>query len=334
MNERKQSSLVSICIPVYNSEEYLAETIFSVLNQTYPDIEIILVDDNSNDHSLDIIRDTLKESLNSGKVDRIEDCTTNQIVFENFDNNDHGNIISSIDFKKSGIPDIQPISERVAYIYHNSKNLGMAGNWNRCMELCRGNYIKLICADDQISPDLISKEVTIMDANPNVLLVESDTEFRDKRNRSSGYYRRYKSGIVQGRRIAKHSLFTRDYFGAPLANLIRTSAYKKYGGFDPSFRYIIDYDFYMNIACHGNVYVIREALNYFRIREDSNTGEVLNGDQGKVYLDEHQHLVNKYASQLQLSKLQICLSIQIRKIMNVLGGIYLKHRLRNTKKKK
>ena len=47
---------VSILIPVYNSEKYLAETIESALNQTYKNIEIIIVDDGSTNNSLQIAK--------------------------------------------------------------------------------------------------------------------------------------------------------------------------------------------------------------------------------------------------------------------------------------
>ena len=47
--------LISVIIPVYNSELYLKECLYSVINQTYKKIEIICVDDGSTDHSLDIL---------------------------------------------------------------------------------------------------------------------------------------------------------------------------------------------------------------------------------------------------------------------------------------
>lgn len=46
---------VSIIIPVYNTEKYLEACIESCINQTYKDIEIILVDDGSTDNSQKII---------------------------------------------------------------------------------------------------------------------------------------------------------------------------------------------------------------------------------------------------------------------------------------
>ena len=47
---------LSIIIPVYNAREWVAETLESLVTQTYDDVEIICVDDGSRDDSISIIR--------------------------------------------------------------------------------------------------------------------------------------------------------------------------------------------------------------------------------------------------------------------------------------
>lgn len=46
-----EETMVSVIIPVYNVEQFLNKCVNSVLNQTYENLEIILVDDGSTDES-------------------------------------------------------------------------------------------------------------------------------------------------------------------------------------------------------------------------------------------------------------------------------------------
>lgn len=54
--------LVSILIANRNNGKYIEETLNSAINQTYSNIEIIVIDDNSNDNSIDIINNFIKNN--------------------------------------------------------------------------------------------------------------------------------------------------------------------------------------------------------------------------------------------------------------------------------
>ena len=51
-----KSVTVSVVIPVFNCEKYIEESINSVLNQSYSDLELIIVDDASTDHTAEILK--------------------------------------------------------------------------------------------------------------------------------------------------------------------------------------------------------------------------------------------------------------------------------------
>ena len=155
--------LVSVCIPAYNNAGYIQETIESILNQTYKNIELVVVDDNSKDNTADVIRN---------------------------------------------IPD-----ERIR-LYQNEQNLGMSGNWNRCLELVTGDYVKLICADDLLARDCIEKEVGALIAHPEAVLAESDSKLVDIDGIAHGTYKRFHtSGLTDGKKIAKRGILSQNYFG-------------------------------------------------------------------------------------------------------------------------
>lgn len=206
----------------------------------------------------------------------------------------------------------------------NEKNLGMSGNWNNCLKHCRGKYIKLICADDMLAPTALEKEVGVLEINPTAVMSESDTQFRNLEGVTKGSYKRYPaSGLVDGKKIAKAGILYKNFFGAPLNNTFRASVLEKVSGFDTDFTYILDYNFFVDVACLGDVYIIHEPLNYFRLRNDSNTGKVLTTEQ-EAYVNEHKMLLDKHRAALQINELQYRWSILMRRILNFGSAIYLK----------
>lgn len=54
---------VSVIVPTYNSEKFIARAIESVLQQTYPNVEVIVVDDASQDNTLEVIEGYCSDRL-------------------------------------------------------------------------------------------------------------------------------------------------------------------------------------------------------------------------------------------------------------------------------
>ena len=51
-----KKNIITVIIPVYNSEKYLEKTIKSILEQTYNNYELILIDNGSTDNSAEICK--------------------------------------------------------------------------------------------------------------------------------------------------------------------------------------------------------------------------------------------------------------------------------------
>lgn len=62
-NKQFNDSLVSVIVPVYNSEKYVSKTLDSIIDQCYKNIEIIIVDDCSTDNTYSIIREYLNKYI-------------------------------------------------------------------------------------------------------------------------------------------------------------------------------------------------------------------------------------------------------------------------------
>ena len=64
------NSKISIIVPIYNQEKYLGECIESIINQTYQNLEIILVNDGSTDNSLEICKKYQKKDKRIIVIDK------------------------------------------------------------------------------------------------------------------------------------------------------------------------------------------------------------------------------------------------------------------------
>lgn len=73
---------VSILIPCYNSENFVAETLSCCLKQTYENVEVVLVDDGSKDKSYDIAKTFESEKIRVFKQPNLGACRARNFAFE------------------------------------------------------------------------------------------------------------------------------------------------------------------------------------------------------------------------------------------------------------
>lgn len=104
----------SIIIPLYNKESYVADTIQSVLNQSFDDYEIIVVDDGSQDNSVEVVKQfsdsriKLTQQKNAGVSNArnrgISQANGKWICFLDADDWFHPEYLSSLDMSISCYP--------------------------------------------------------------------------------------------------------------------------------------------------------------------------------------------------------------------------------------
>lgn len=130
---------LSIGLPVYNGETYIAAAIGALLGQTYGDFELIISDNASTDRTAEICR-----------------------AFAATD-------------------------KRVRLI-RNQRNLGAAANYNQTLQQSRGELFKWAAHDDLCHPSFVERCISVLDAEPNTVLVHSLSCAIDERGQVIGHY--------------------------------------------------------------------------------------------------------------------------------------------------
>ena len=108
---------ISVIIPIYNGGKYLKHSLESVQNQKFKDIEIIIIDDNSSDDSLKIIRSYIKKDK---RIKLIKNKTNRKILFSKSIGalNSKGKYIIEVDQD-----DMIPRNDIFGILFNESENL-------------------------------------------------------------------------------------------------------------------------------------------------------------------------------------------------------------------
>ncbi|NLO42601.1 MAG: glycosyltransferase family 2 protein, partial [Bacteroidales bacterium] len=170
---------------------------------------------------------------------------------------------------------IENVSDHRIKLSVNPENFGMVGNFNIVLSKTSGKYVKLLCADDIISPDCIEKQVKVFLENPDQHIVMVAAEKHVINQKGDFLFRKKfpgKTGIYPGMQALRKSFrYGTNIFGEPGAILFLNKAIQKAGDIQisPHLTYVVDLQLYAQVLKQGNLFVLKEFLFSFRLTSTS-----------------------------------------------------------------
>ena len=174
----------------------------------------------------------------------------------------------------------------------NSQNIGMVANWNRCLELARGEYIKFLFGDDLLTaPDAIERLAAVLDRHQEVALAGSFRTIVDSGGRVLAEQGFTPTGrVVAGRQAIRDCLTAaRNYIGEPTVVMFRRQQALR--GFDPAYRQMVDLEMWFHLLMQGALWVERQPLAAFRQHQRQQTTK---NNSELVHFEEFMCLYDRY----------------------------------------
>ena len=150
---------------------------------------------------------------------------------------------------------------------------GAARNWTAASEAATGEFIKLVCQDDLITHDAISKQVADLDANPTAVMAIAPRDIIDAKGNVL-YAKRGCQGLTPGVHSGEDVIrecYVRgaNIIGEPLTVLFRRDALLASMPWDDSNPLMLDVTQYAKVAPHGSIVVRDESIGAFRVSDSS-----------------------------------------------------------------
>lgn len=158
--------------------------------------------------------------------------------------------------------------KRLRY-FKNTENIGMFGNWNRCVELAKGEYVTILNDDDLLSKDYLSTVVSFKNKFKNIsaLLVGYNILW-ESTQQNENYLSAAEEPNVCKKIYPINFLFGNINPGS-LGVFFKKDTLMKIGGFNDVFYPISDYVFFLNfVAEFKEVYYLSNRLAYYRLFEN------------------------------------------------------------------
>jgi glycosyltransferase involved in cell wall biosynthesis len=147
---------------------------------------------------------------------------------------------------------VRALADGRVRIFENEGRLGLAGNWNRCVELCETPLIAIVHQDDVLESGHLAAHVSAFDRDDRIGLVASASTVIDDRGDEIPPTVVERGGLgPEDRLFVPGEAISLMSCSNPLrcsAVSIRVAAHRDAGGFDPSLRYVLDWDFWLRTS--------------------------------------------------------------------------------------
>ncbi len=239
--------LVSVIVPNYNHAKYLHKRINSILNQTFQDFELIILDDKSQDESRDIIS---QFALQDNRI----------------------------------------------RTYFNEVNSGSPfKQWNKGVQLTRGEYIWIAESDDYAEEDFLSTLLPVLQAHKKVGVAYCQSWIVDEEDSVMGnmeYWtkdlnpdRWEKNYVNYGIDECTNYLVKKPTIPNASAVLFKKQTYYKAGMADENYVMCGDWLMWIKMLLNADIYFVAQSLNYFRLHPQT-TRNINNHDKVLIKIRE------------------------------------------------
>lgn len=210
--------------------------------------------------------------------------------------------------------------------FRNDQNIGMFGNWNRCITLAEGEWITILNDDDLLAPGFLSQCLHHISQRPSINMIACSILTRDERkdvysgsfdrirNAINGYRKLTKAGKLKRLKV-EHYFLHNPHHGS-LGILVRTVRCRESGGFNSNKYPSADYYFYCSIALLAEAYFLNTPLASYRVLEnESKNASVAVGwvEQGlqlrrhlSKYMTQPLWLLNGYSNLMAIHTARYC----------------------------
>lgn len=201
---------ISIVTPSLNQADFLEQTICSVLEQGYPNLEYIIIDGGSTDGSVNIIKKY----------------------------------------------------ETRIHFWSSAGDHGQADAINKGLRMISGEIWSFLCSDDTYSPNALERIAAAFRRHPEAEVVYGNCNFINENNLVT---RVKKPGLYDRKKMLRG-----NYLYQPAA-FARSAVLKRYGFFDESLRYSMDYEYWLRFAPDSRFVYIEEPIANYRLHASSKT---------------------------------------------------------------